>query len=64
MKEHWMSKITGEVVFTHKEAMELYRQGHETRPRSPRELHKTSPHDPTAWSVGVRNTNVNQSPQS
>ena len=29
MKEHWMSKITGEVVFTHKEAMELYRQGHE-----------------------------------
>lgn len=29
MKEHWMSKSTGEVVFTHKEAMELYRQGHE-----------------------------------
>lgn len=27
--QYWMSKETGEVVLTHKEAMELYRQGHE-----------------------------------
>lgn len=26
---HYMSLLTGEVVFTKKEAIELYRQGHE-----------------------------------
>jgi hypothetical protein len=28
-KRFFMSKLTGEVVFTHAEAMELYRAGHE-----------------------------------
>lgn len=27
--QYYVSKLTGEVVFTHKEAMELYRAGHE-----------------------------------
>lgn len=29
IKEYWMSKATGEVVLTHREAMELYRKGEE-----------------------------------
>ena len=29
MNVHYMSLSTGEIVFTQKEAMELYRQGHE-----------------------------------
>ena len=29
IKAYWMDKATGEIVLTHKEAMTLYRQGHE-----------------------------------
>lgn len=29
MNKYYMSKMTGEVVFNHREAMELYRAGHE-----------------------------------
>lgn len=37
-KQYYVSKLTGEVVFTHQEAMELYRAGHEIEIWAPSKL--------------------------